>query len=137
MGYRRIFIRVPLSGQATLTNQEKNVRLTVQTVNISQGGVALSTSEDQLPTGKYHISISIDENGSIEMEAELLRQTERLIGFRIKEISTNDLETILKMVEEYQSTPDFIDQLTEYDMLQQSYIDDDGNELEVTFEIDP
>ncbi len=137
MGYRRVFIRVPLSGSATLINKEQDIRITVQTINISQGGLALSTIEDELPHGIYHIDIVTEGNGTIELEAELLRQTGKLIGFQTKEISSKDLETILVMVEEYQSTPDFIDQLTDFDMLQQSYIDDDGNELEVTFDTDP
>lgn len=137
MGYSRIFIRVPLNGSATLVNSEKDVRLTVQTINISQGGLALYTIKDELPSGIYHIDIVTEENGTISLEAELLRQTEELIGFQTREISNKDLDTILLMVEEYQTTPDFIDQLTEFDMLQQSYIDDDGNELEVTFDTDP
>ncbi len=137
MGYRRIYIRVPLSGSATLMNKEKDICLTVQTINISQGGLALSTIENELPNEVYHIDIVTEGNGTISLEAELLRQTDELVGFKTREISTKDLDTILHMVEEYQTTPDFIDQLTEFDMLQQNYIDDDGNELEVTFDTDP
>ncbi len=137
MGYSRIYIRVPLSGSATLINTDQDIRFTVQTINISQGGLALSTIEDELPGGTYHIEIITEENGTISLDAELLRQTDKLLGFQIRKISAESLETILLMVEEYQTTPDFIDQLTQYGMLQQSYIDDDGNELEVTFDTDP
>lgn len=137
MGYRRIFIRVPITCRATLVNKDQGVHLSVQTINISQGGLALSTIKDSLPTGTYHIDIITEEKGHIELEAELLRQTDELIGFQTTEISSKALDTILTMVEEYQTTPDFIDQLTEFDMLQQNYIDDEGNELEVTFDTDP
>ena len=61
-------------------------------------------------------------------------QNSRTAGFKILEISKEDLAVINKLVEDYQHTDEFIKQIEDFDVLPQHYIDENGNELEVTFE---
>lgn len=138
MGYKRIHIRVPLTGKATLAHLKDGIHFTAKTINISAGGVAVSDTSMELQEGEeYQITVTTNRGDRIQLTAMLLRYEGNNAGFKTTEIGKEDLNFIKDMVDEYQTTPEFIDQLTEHDMLQQNYIDDEGNELEVTFDIDP
>ena len=137
MGYKRIHVRVPLKARAIFSSIESGIHLTAQTINISQGGVAVTQPEAELPSKEYAIEIALENDQKINFSALLVRQTENQMGFKTLTIDEDNLAVIHKMVDDYQTTPEFIDQITEHDMLQQNYVDDDGNELEVTFDTDP
>ena len=137
MNYKRIHIRVPLSGKAVLSNSEDGFHFTAQTINISEGGVAITDASQELQPKEYQIAVSTENGQTITLTGLLLRQKDNDAGFKTTNIKNEDLKIIMNMVEEYQSTPEFLEQLTDHDMLQQNFIDDEGNELEVTFDIDP
>lgn len=135
MEYRRVYIRVPVKGQAILSNK-RCAFLKAKTIDISRGGLAITYPEDFLELQQYNISVITEDGLTIKLRAELVRQTEDSIGFKTSAIDNEDLKKISDIVHKYQETEDFIKQIDEHNILDQHFIDDEGNELEVTFNID-
>lgn len=135
MEYRRVHIRVPLKGQAILSNS-KGALLKAKTIDISRGGLAVTHPEDSLELQQYNINVITEDGLTIKLKAELVRETENSIGFKTSAIDHEDLKIISDMVYRYQETEDFIKQIDEHNIFDQHYIDDEGNELEVTFDVD-
>ena len=133
MTQKRRQARVPISGQATLSN-EHGITLTATTKDISQGGVGLVKPEGPLTETEYRIRVDTDEGRQIHLKATLIHSSETTSGFQTSDIDDKNLQIITELVLEYQTTDDFIKQIDEYDLLEQKYIDEDGNEVSVTFE---
>ena len=70
MELKRIYVRVPLSGEAILSNSSKPT-IKTRTINISQGGVAVVTFSEEVHTTEYQIEIfyqmSITLSGSRQL----------------------------------------------------------------------
>jgi c-di-GMP-binding flagellar brake protein YcgR len=138
MEYKRIHVRVPISGEALLS-RGKEVHLKARTIDISKGGVAVTapaTTATCISKSNYDIVITTQAGQKIELTVQLVRQTDKMIGFKIFEVDDNSLEIITDLVYKYQETTDFIDQIEKYNLLEQRYVDDDGTELDVTFNVD-
>jgi len=135
MGHKRIYVRVPLSGEAVLSNSGKPT-IKARTIDISQGGVAITAFSDEVSSAEYRIDILTEAGQRIEIFAQLVRVDEGIAGFKTLQIDEKCQEIIKNLVFEYQETPDFIKQLDEYNLLDDKVVDEDGNEIEVTFEKD-
>ena len=135
MGHKRIYVRVPLSGEAVLSNSGKPT-IKARTIDISQGGVAITDFSDEVSSAEYRIDILTEAGQRIEIFAQLVRVDEGIAGFKTLQIDEKCQEIIKNLVFEYQETPDFIKQLDEYNLLDDKVVDEDGNEIEVTFEND-
>lgn len=135
MGHKRIFVRVPLSGEAVLSNSGKPT-IKARTIDISQGGVAITAFSDEVSSAEYRIEILTETGQRIEIFAQLVRVDDTIAGFQTLQIDEKSQEIIKNLVFEYQTTPDFIKQLDEYNLLDDKVVDEDGNEIEVTFEKD-
>ena len=135
MGHKRIYVRVPLSGEAVLSNSNKPT-IKARTIDISQGGVAITAFSDEVSSANYRIEILTETGQRIEIFAQLVRVDESVAGFQTLQIDQKSQEIIKNLVFDYQTTPDFIKQLDEYNLLDDKVVDEDGNEIEVTFEKD-
>jgi hypothetical protein len=135
MGYKRIFIRVPLAAEATLSGERKKA-IKARTVDISQGGFCISGPTEELSESEYQIEIITAAGDRLEMRARLVRREGDCAGFQTLQMDEHCVEVITYLVSEYQMTPEFIKQLDEFDLLSQRFVDDDGNELEITFDHD-
>jgi len=133
MGHKRIHVRVPLSGEAVLSNKG-NPTIKARTIDISQGGVAITAFPEGLSDDEYRIDILTEEGQSVEIVARLVRVDEPIAGFQTLQIDKQSQEIIRNLVSEYQKTPDFIKQLDEFDIF--GAVDEEGNEIEITFEKD-
>lgn len=135
MDYKRIHVRVPISGTAVLSQQGK-VHIKASTIDISQGGLAIAAEETPLPENTYHVEITTQDGKTIQLEATLIRQNGQSAGFQTCSIDKKNMHVITQLVSQYQSTVDFIEQLDKHNLMEQTYVDDEGNELEVTFDIE-
>ena len=135
MGYKRIYVRVPVSGEAILSNSNNTI-IKARTIDISQGGVAITAFSDTIPNDEYQIEILTEAGQRIEIAARLVRVDDSMAGFQTSQIDQNSQEVIKNLVFEYQTTTDFINQLDEFNLLEQRVVDEEGNEIEVTFEKD-
>ncbi|MBM9606056.1 PilZ domain-containing protein [Desulfopila inferna] len=134
MDCKRIHFRVPLSGEALLS-RGREAHIKAQAIDISQGGVAITVPEMSLPKDRYDIVILTDDDEKIELSAQLIRQTKNLLGFKTTHIDDKSFRIIAEHIDRYQETLDFIEQIGEHDFFQR-FIDEDGNELDVTFNVD-
>ncbi|MDO9042957.1 MAG: PilZ domain-containing protein [Desulfocapsaceae bacterium] len=130
MELKRIYVRVPLSGEAILSNS-CNPTIKARTINISQGGVALVTFSEEFFSTEYQIEILTEARQRIEIFAQLVRVDESIAGFQTLQIDQKNLKVIKNLVFEYQKTTDFLNQLDEFNLL-----DEEGDEIEITFEKD-
>ena len=135
MGHKRIYVRVPLRGEAVLSKSGKPT-IKARTIDISQGGVAITAFSEEVSSAEYRIEILTETGQKIEIFAQLVRVDDAIAGFQTLQIDEKSQEIIKNLVFEYQTTPDFIKQLDEYNLLDDKVVDEDGNEIEVTFEKD-
>jgi len=119
-----------LSGEAILSNS-CNPTIKARTINISQGGVALVTFSEEFFSTEYQIEILTEARQRIEIFAQLVRVDESIAGFQTLQIDQKNLKVIKNLVFEYQKTTDFLNQLDEFNLL-----DEEGDEIEITFEKD-
>lgn len=131
MGNKRIHVRVPLRGEAVLSTS-KNPTIKACTIDISQGGVAVTTFARKLADADYQIEILTKEGQKIDIIARLVRVDDSVAGFQTLKIDNNSLEIIRNLVFEYQKTDDFIKQVDEFDILE--VVDEEGNQIDITFE---
>ena len=133
MTQKRRQARVPIRGQAILSN-DQGVCITASTKDISHDGIGLNKPIDPLAEAEYRIKVSTDTGRQIHLRATLIHSSINTTGFRTSSIDERNLQIITDLVAEYQNTDDFIKQIDEHDLLQQTYIDEDGNEVSVTFD---
>ncbi len=131
MRHKRIYVRVPLSGEAILSNSS-NPTVKARTIDISQGGVAVSDFSEEVPTGEYQIEILTEAGQRIQIFAKLVRVIDSIAGFQTLEIDQKSQEIIKNLIFEYQKSIDFIKQLDECNL--HKVLDEGGKEIEITFE---
>lgn len=135
MDHKRIYVRVPISGEAILSfSKETNIK--AQAIDISLGGLAIIAPIEPLTKNKYYIIISTKDGKKIELTAELIRQDEDILGFKTSHVDKNNLQIITELVFEYQETTDFIKQIEEHNLFDHWFVDDEGNVLDITFNED-
>jgi c-di-GMP-binding flagellar brake protein YcgR len=135
MRFKRIFVRVPLNGEAILSNSN-NPTIKARTIDISQGGVSVVRFSKEVPVAEYHIEILTEAGQKIEIFAKLVRVDDSIAGFQTLQIDQKSQEIIQNLVFEYETTDDFINQLDEFNLLDDKVVDEEGNEIEITFEKD-
>ncbi len=131
MEHRRIYVRVPLMGEAILTSGGSPT-IKASTIDISKGGVAVTAFSGEILDDNYLIEVVTESRERIEILAKLVRVNSSVAGFQTLQIDGKSQEIIENLVSEYQKTTDFIKQLDEFNLLE--VVDDNGNEIEVTFE---
>lgn len=137
MGYKRLHVRVPITAEATLSSTQGEVSIKARTIDISQGGLSITNTSEHLENHEYQVQIETSEGQTIAFTASLMRKDDHSAGFRTLHIDKEYLATISELVENYQTTVDFINQVAEFELFQQHIVDDDGTELEVTFDLNP
>ncbi len=135
MGYRRIHVRVPFVADATLPGKKKE-GVKARMVDIGEGGFCITEPSDVLAESYYHITITTAGGDQFGMFARLVRQDGNIAGFQTVEMDSRAREVITLLVAEYQMTPEFIRQLDEFELLSQRFVDDQGNELDISFDTD-
>jgi len=133
MDHKRIFIRVPLSAEANLANST-NPTIKVKTINISQGGIATIAFSEEVTNADYQIEVITEDGQRIEIFAKLLHAEESVAGFHTLQIDKKSQEVINNLVFEYQTTPDFIEQLEKFDLFGDKVTEENGNVIDITFE---
>jgi len=136
MNYRRMHVRVPIKGEALLKS-DKGTYVVAKAIDISKGGVAIAAPSKSLDEHKYHITITTTEGKKIDLTARLIRKTETVVAFQTSRIDVDSLEIITDLVFRYQETPEFIQQIQDHNLYNDRYLDEDGNEIDITFDVDP
>lgn len=117
----RGYFRIPLNGDAILSNSS-NPTIKARTIDISQGGVAIKTSEE-VPTAEYQIEILTEAGQKIEMFTKLVRADDSIVGFQTLQIEQKSQEVIRNLFFEYEKTSDFIKQLDRFNLFDHIVVD--------------
>jgi hypothetical protein len=136
MQYQRLHIRVPVTGEATLSLGDR-VRVSATVINISAGGICIAATSHVLDENEYHIEIITRDGEKISFAGFPVYQTDSSVGVKITSISKDDLKAIYRVVQGFQLTEEFIKHIDERDILKDWLVDEAGNDLSVTFETDP
>ena len=96
----------------------------------------MATFSEEIPTAEYQIEILTEAGQRIEIFAKLVRVDDSIAGFQTLQMDKKSQEIIKNLVFEYETTPDFINQLDEFNLLNDKVVDEEGNEIEITFEKD-
>jgi hypothetical protein len=131
-----LHIRIPASGKVMLT-LPREIRIQAEAINISAGGLCISTSVDLLEDEEYLIEITTSDRGIVRFSGIPVYRYGRNVGFQITDISSVNLEKIHQLVEDFQLTEEFIKHIDEHDIIREWFVDDAGNDLAVTFETAP
>ncbi len=132
MNHKRIHVRVPVRGEALLSTSGE-AHITARAIDISLGGVAIASPAEPLTEDSYDIVITTEGGNKIELKARLIRQEGDVLGFKITQIDDIYLQIIRILVFKYQESIDFIKQIEEHHLLDHWFLDEEGNELEITF----
>ncbi len=135
MAHKRTDVRVPISGEVILSDKE-GIRITARAKDISPGGFGVNNPSTPLDQTEYQVTITTKEDKQIRLMATLIHMSNQSTGFKTSDIDSINLQIITDLIEEFQSTEAFIKQIDQHDLLQQNFIDDDGNEVSVTFDFD-
>jgi len=130
--YKRIHVRVPVSGDVLLSNGGE-AYIKARAIDISMGGVAVTSPAEPLTKSSYDIVVTTEGGNKIEMTARPIRQDGDVLGFKITRIDDIYLQIIRILVFKYQESIDFIKQIEEHHLLDHWFLDEEGNELEITF----
>ena len=135
MAHKRADVRVPIIGKVILSDRD-GMRITTSARDISPGGFGVENPSAPLEKSRYQVTITIETGKHIQLTATLIHKNKENAGFKTSEIDTKNLQIITELIAEFQTTEAFITQLDKHDLLQQNFIDDDGNEISVTFDRD-
>ncbi len=136
MKYKRIHVRVPVSGEVLLSSGGEAF-IKARAIDISLGGVAITSPAEPLTENSYDIIVTTEGGNKIEMTAQLGRQDGDVLGFKISQIEDSELQVIKVLVFRYQESIDFIKQIEEHHLLDHWFLDEEGNEVEITFDTGP
>ena len=133
MKYKRLHIRVPVTGGVLITQKE---RITVEAdiINISAGGICIASPSHQLEDGEYNVELLIPSSGKITFSGFPVYQTGDYVGIRITSIDPDYLKKIYQLVEGFQLTEDFIRHIDQGDILNDWFTNESGEEISITFE---
>jgi len=134
--YKRIHVRVPVSGEVLLSSGGEAF-IKARAIDISLGGVAITSPAEPLTENSYDIIVTTEGGNKIEMTAQLGRQDGDVLGFKISQIEDSELQVIKVLVFRYQESIDFIKQIEEHHLLDHWFLDEEGNEVEITFDTGP
>ncbi len=135
MGHKRTGVRIPIKGEAVLLDKN-GFRITTYARDISSAGMGVSTPSTPLELSEYQVEITTEDGQMIQFKATLGYKGNQISSFQTSEIDTKNLHIITELLEEFQNTEKFIEQIDLHDVLEQSFIDEEGNEVSVTFDID-
>jgi len=133
MQYKRLHIRVPVSGSVILAAGHR-ARVKASAINNSVGGLCIAAPSHLLDQDEYHIEITMPSKEKIQFSGLPVYQTEQSVGIKITSIESKTLKKIYQLVEGFQLTEDFIKHIDEHDILEDWFVDDAGNNLDISFE---
>jgi len=117
-------------------SDNNGIRITTSAKDISPGGFGVKNPSTPLEETLYQVRIYTETGKDIQLKATLVHKSRQTTGFKTSEINTRNQQIISELIAEFQTTDEFIKQIDQHDLLQQKFIDDDGNEISVTFDRD-
>lgn len=136
MRYRRLHIRIPASGDVTLTTDEEIiVKSTI--INVSAGGLCITAPPHSIDQNEYQIEVITPFHGTIHFSGFPVYQNFENLGIKITSIEKNQLKVIYQIVGSFQLSDDFIKYIDQKGIIHDWLVDESGEDIEITFDTEP
>ena len=136
MRYRRLHIRIPASGDVTLTTDEEII-VKSSIINVSAGGLCITAPSHLIDQNEYQIEIIMPFHGTIHFSGFPVYQNFESIGIKITSIAKDQLKIIYQIVGSFQLSDDFIKYVDQKDIIHDWLVDESGEDIEITFDTEP
>ncbi len=136
MKYRRLYIRVPASGDAILL-EKGDVKVEASVINVSVGGLCIAAPSYLIDQQEYQVQVITPSHGKIQFSGVPIYQTFESVGIKITSIAKDQLKIIYQIVGSFQITDEFIKYIDERDIIHDWLVDEAGEDIAITFETDP
>lgn len=133
MGYRREHIRIPVSGNAILSNRQ-NRGIRAEVVNICEGGIGITIPPPRLKQTEYHVNFKTKSGLCVQFMGALIHQNKHSTGLKTVAIDQKNLKTIHQLIADFQASEEFILYIDSKNILTDWFVDKNGRELEFNFE---
>ncbi len=133
MRYRRLHIRIPASGDVTLTT-DKEIIVKSSMINVSAGGLCIAAPSHLIDQNEYKIEVITPFHGAIYFSGFPVYQTFESLGIKITSIAKDQLKIIYQIVGNFQLSDDFIKYVDQKDIIHDWLVDESGEDIEITFD---
>ena len=134
MGYRRAYIRIPVTGKVVLSSRnDRSIHSRI--TNISQGGLGITGWPITLNSKQYFVNVTTGNGRKISLMGLVVHHNNRTTGLKIVAIDRKNLETIHQLIEEFQTSEEFIRQINDKNIITDWFVDENGDELDFNFEL--
>ena len=136
MRYRRLHIRIPATGDVTLTTDEEII-VKSSIINVSAGGLCITAPSHLIDQNEYQIEVITPFHGTIHFSGLPVYQNLESIGIKITSIEKDQLKVIYQIVGNFQLSDDFINHIDQKDIIHDWLVDESGEDIEITFDTEP
>ena len=136
MRYRRLHIRIPATGDVTLTTDEEII-VKSSIIDVSAGGIGITAPPHRIEQNEYQIEVITPFHGTIQFSGLPVYQNLESIGIKITSIEKDQLKVIYQIVGNFQLSDDFINHIDQKDIIHDWLVDESGEDIEITFDTEP
>lgn len=102
--------------------------------DISVGGLAITGWPPSRQSNEYLVNVKTSSGVELQLMGSIIHQNNRITGFKTVAIDSKNLKTIHKIIEEFQTSEEFIRQINEKNIITDWFVDENGDELDFNFE---
>ncbi|MGB3223757.1 MAG: PilZ domain-containing protein [Desulforhopalus sp.] len=134
MKYKRIHIRVPVVGVISLVSKS-GLLIKASALDISENGIGINEIATCPENAEYQIQITTISHGEIHFSGILVHTYKNTAGFMITNIDSSNFKILKNIINDYQATEEFIKRIETHNIMIDWFRDNEGNEINVTFEV--
>jgi len=134
MKYKRIYIRVPVIGGVSLESKQ-GVVIKASALDISENGIGVNDLSNSPENTEYKIQVTTVGYGQMNFSGFLVHTYKNTAGFNITTIDSLNLKILKNIVADFQATEEFIKCIDKHDIMRDWFVDDEGNKIDLTFEV--
>lgn len=136
MKYKRINIRVPFIGEVSLESTP-DIVIKACALDISMNGIGIHKFSNDPENKEYKIAVTAVGYGKIYFSGTLAHTYKETAGFMITNIDPANLKILKRIIADFQTTEAFIHHIDKHDIIGDWFVDSEGKEIDLTFEMSP
>jgi hypothetical protein len=134
MGFNRAFIRVPFINDVSLSDSEGLV-IQARAIDICEAGLGIENYSKLPIVTEYEINVDTADYGKLSFTGRLAHTYKTTAGLEITSVNEKTLAILKNIVADFQTTEAFIQRIDQGDLIDDWFVDSDGEYIDVVFEI--
>jgi hypothetical protein len=134
MGFNRAFIRVPFLGDVSLSYSEGLV-IQARAIDICEAGLGIEDYSKAPSDTEFEINVATVGYGNLYFIGRLVHTYKTTAGLEITSVNEKTLAILKNIVADFQTTEAFIQRIDQGDLIDDWFVDSDGEYIDVVFEI--